>query len=133
MEGSPHSRPSSSEFHSEREKTLQFALVAGPLIELDDCRDAIGVLADRAGSPERDGRDHIPDGPAIDENVGCVCRIRGRFSGERKARQLVHIGTAYKPTPRQQIDLHFGLGLSSAAVDHFIGVGYSFRVRAVRR
>jgi hypothetical protein len=45
----------------------------------------------------------------------------------------VHIGAAYKPTPHQQIDLHFGLGLSSAAVDQFIGVGYSFRWQPVRR
>jgi len=45
----------------------------------------------------------------------------------------VHFGTAYKPTPHQQLDLHVGLGLSSAAVDHFIGVGYSFRWQLVRR
>ena len=48
-------------------------------------------------------------------------------------RHLVHFGTAYKPTPHQQVDLHVGLGLSSAAVDHFIGVGYSFRLQAVWR
>lgn len=47
-------------------------------------------------------------------------------------RHLVHFGTAYKPTPHQQIDLHAGWGLSSAAVDHFIGVGYSFRWQAIR-
>jgi hypothetical protein len=57
----------------------------------------------------------------------------GDFVEEGGPRHLVHIGTAYKPTPRQQLDVHVGVGLSSAAVDHFVGVGYSFRVQAVRR
>jgi len=48
-------------------------------------------------------------------------------------RHLVHCGTAYKPAPHHQLDVHAGWGLSSAAVDRFIGVGYSFRFRAVRR
>ena len=54
----------------------------------------------------------------------------GDFPGQGGPRHLVHFGSAYKPTLHQQIDL---LGLSSAAVDHFIGVGYSFRLQAVRR
>ena len=57
----------------------------------------------------------------------------GDFPEQGGPRHLIHFGTAYKPTPHQQLDLHFGLGLSSAAVDHFIGVGYSFRLQAVRR
>lgn len=57
----------------------------------------------------------------------------GDFPGRGGPRHLVHFGSAYKPTPHQQIDLHFGLGLSSAAVDHFVGVGYCFRLQAVRR
>jgi len=44
-------------------------------------------------------------------------------------RHIVHFGTAYKLTPHQQIDFHAGFGLSSAAVDHFIGIGYSIRLR----
>jgi hypothetical protein len=57
----------------------------------------------------------------------------GDFPQRGGPRHLVHFGTAYKPTPHQQLDLHVGVGLSSAAVDHFIGVGYSFRLQAVRR
>jgi hypothetical protein len=57
----------------------------------------------------------------------------GDFPERGGPRHLLHIGSAYKATPRQQIDLHFGVGLSSAAVDHFIGIGYSFRWQAVRR
>jgi hypothetical protein len=57
----------------------------------------------------------------------------GDFPEQGGPRQLVHFGTAYKPAPHHQLDLHVGWGLSSAAVDHFIGVGYSFRFQAVRR
>jgi dephospho-CoA kinase len=35
--------------------------------------------------------------------------------------------------PEQQLDLHYGVGLSAATVDHFIGVGYSFRYQLLRR
>jgi hypothetical protein len=38
---------------------------------------------------------------------------------------LLHLGTAYKLTPHQQVDLHGGWGLSNAAPDHLIGFGYS--------
>jgi Putative MetA-pathway of phenol degradation len=57
----------------------------------------------------------------------------GDFPERGGPRQLAHFGTAWKPTPHQQLDLHAGWGLSAAAVDHFIGVGYSFRLQAVRR
>jgi Putative MetA-pathway of phenol degradation len=48
-------------------------------------------------------------------------------------KQLLHFGTAYKIRPRQQLDLHVGVGLSRATVDHFAGVGYSFRFQVIRR
>ncbi len=47
-------------------------------------------------------------------------------------RHLVHLGTGYKPSPYQQIDFHVGFGLSQAAADYFIGVGYSFRLRLLQ-
>jgi hypothetical protein len=46
---------------------------------------------------------------------------------------LLHFGTALKITEQQQIDFHAGVGPSSAAADHFLGVGYSFRFQAIRR
>jgi hypothetical protein len=52
----------------------------------------------------------------------------GDFPEQGGPRHLVHVGTSWKLTPHQQLDLHAGWGLSSAAVDHFIGVGYSFVV-----
>jgi hypothetical protein len=57
----------------------------------------------------------------------------GDFPQRGGPRHLLHIGAAYKTTPRQQIDLHVGIGLSSATIDHFVGIGYSFRFQAVRR
>lgn len=54
----------------------------------------------------------------------------GDFPEQGGPRHLLHFGTAYKPTPHQQLDFHVGVGLSSAAVSHFIGVGYSFRLQA---
>jgi hypothetical protein len=57
----------------------------------------------------------------------------GDFPERGGPRHLRHIGTSIKISNRQQIDFHFGVGLSSAAVDHFIGVGYSFRFQTVKR
>jgi hypothetical protein len=50
----------------------------------------------------------------------------GEFPQRGGPQNLFHCGTSYKITSNQQLDGHFGVGLSSAAVDHFIGVGYSF-------
>jgi Putative MetA-pathway of phenol degradation len=42
------------------------------------------------------------------------------------SRQLLHFGTSYRLTPRQQIDFHLAAGLSKAAPHSFVGFGYSF-------
>jgi hypothetical protein len=57
----------------------------------------------------------------------------GDFPEAGGPRHLLHFGTALKITKQQQIDFHVGVGLSSAAVDHLIGIGYSFRLQAIRR
>lgn len=57
----------------------------------------------------------------------------GDFPEVGGLRHLLHLGTALKITKQQQIDFHVGMGLSSAAVDHFVGIGYSFRFQAIRR
>jgi outer membrane putative beta-barrel porin/alpha-amylase len=51
----------------------------------------------------------------------------GDFPESGGSRQLLHFGTALKVAKQHQFDFHFGVGLSSVAVDHFIGIGYSFR------
>jgi hypothetical protein len=57
----------------------------------------------------------------------------GDFPQRGGPRHLLHIGAACKITPFQQIDIHVGFGLSAATVDHYIGIGYSFRLQALRR
>jgi len=57
----------------------------------------------------------------------------GGFPQRGSPQQLLHLGTAFKITSNQQLDFHFGFGLSSAAVDHFIGFGYSFQFQAIHR
>ncbi|MGD0962665.1 MAG: transporter [Candidatus Acidiferrales bacterium] len=57
----------------------------------------------------------------------------GYFPQRGGPQHLLHPGTAFKITPNQQLDFHFGFGLSSAAVDHFIGFGYSFQFHAINR
>jgi len=57
----------------------------------------------------------------------------GDFAQRGGPRHLLHLGAAFKITPRQQIDIHYGIGLSSAAINHFIGLGYSFRFQAFHR
>jgi hypothetical protein len=56
----------------------------------------------------------------------------GDFPQAGEPRHLPHFGTAYKITPQQQLDLHLGVGLSAAAADHFVGIGYSFSFRMAR-
>lgn len=55
----------------------------------------------------------------------------GDFPERGGSRQLLHFGTSLKIATHQQLDFHFGVGLSPAAVDHFVGVGYSFRFQAL--
>lgn len=50
----------------------------------------------------------------------------GDFPERGGSRQILHFGTAYKLTPRQQIDFHVGVGLSPSAPNAFVGFGYSF-------
>lgn len=50
----------------------------------------------------------------------------GDFPEVGGPRHLLHFGTAMKIAKQQQIDFHVGVGLSSAAVDHIVGVAYSF-------
>ena len=51
----------------------------------------------------------------------------GSFSGHGGPQHIVDFGSTYKLTDNQQVDVRGGVGLSSAAVDHYIGAGYSFR------
>ena len=52
----------------------------------------------------------------------------GDFAQQGGPREIAHFGTAYKLSQAQQVDFHFGFGLSYAAPHHFFAVGYSFRI-----
>jgi hypothetical protein len=56
----------------------------------------------------------------------------GDFPERGGPQHILHFGTSYKLTLNQQVDFHFGFGLSSAAPTHFIGVGYSILARKIR-
>jgi hypothetical protein len=49
----------------------------------------------------------------------------GDFPQRGGSSQLLHLGSAYKPAPHQQIDLHAAVGLTDAAPRWYVGVGYS--------
>jgi len=57
----------------------------------------------------------------------------GDFPESGGTGHLLHFGTAYKIASQQQIDFHFGVGLSPATAGHFIGFGYAFRFPTVHR
>lgn len=40
----------------------------------------------------------------------------GDFAQQGGSKQITHVGTAYRITPKQQIDFHLGFGVSPAAV-----------------
>ena len=51
----------------------------------------------------------------------------GLFPQRGSPQHTLDFGESYKATAHQQVDVHGGFGLSSAAMDHFVGVGYSVR------
>jgi hypothetical protein len=46
----------------------------------------------------------------------------------QRPRQVVDMGGALRFTKTQQLDFHVGFGLNSNSVDHYFGIGYSFRL-----
>ena len=42
-------------------------------------------------------------------------------------------GGSGKARKHHQLDFHFGMGLTASAVNHFIGIAYSFRFPVLRR
>jgi hypothetical protein len=56
----------------------------------------------------------------------------GAFPQRGGPQHVIDFGTAYKPTPHQQLDFHCGFGLSAATPDKSIGFGYSVRFQVIR-
>jgi hypothetical protein len=62
-------------------------------------------------------------GPSADMFVEYV----GDYDHQRPAQLLDSCG-AWRFTKTQQLDFHMGFGLNSSTVDHYFGIGYSFRL-----
>ena len=56
----------------------------------------------------------------------------GSFPQRGGPQHVIDFGTAYKPSPNQQIDLHCNYSLSAATPGHSIGFGYSVRFQVIR-
>ena len=50
------------------------------------------------------------------------------FAQRGGSKEVVHFGTAYKITSTNQVDFHFGYGLSRATPGRFFAAGYSLRI-----
>jgi hypothetical protein len=55
----------------------------------------------------------------------------GDFPERGGPQHSIDFGFAYKPSPHQQLDFHTGFGLSAAATDYTVGVGYSVPFQVV--
>jgi hypothetical protein len=62
---------------------------------------------------------------------GTVGDLFAEYVGDydhRRPSQLLDGGGAWRVTRTQQLDFHAGFGLNSRTVDHYFGIGYSFRL-----
>jgi hypothetical protein len=56
----------------------------------------------------------------------------GAFPQRGGPQHVIDFGTAYKPSPNQQLDFHCSFGLSAATPSRSIGIGYSVRFQLIR-
>ena len=64
---------------------------------------------------------------ALTKTLDGFVEYAGTFPSAGGPQHIVDFGGTYKVTRNQQVDLHGGVGLSAAAVDHVVGAGYSVR------
>jgi hypothetical protein len=64
----------------------------------------------------------------ITKFLSAFTEYAGDFARHGGSQQIAHFGAAYRLTPKQQIDCHFGFGLSPAAPNRFFAFGYSIRL-----
>lgn len=64
----------------------------------------------------------------ITKPLSAFVEYAGDFAQRGGSKQIAHFGLAYKVTSDQQIDCHFGFGLSPAAPNRFFAFGYSIRL-----
>jgi len=64
----------------------------------------------------------------LSRSLDVFAEYGGDYPQRGGARQTIHFGTAYRINSTNQVDFHFGFGLSSPTPHSFFAVGYSFRV-----
>ena len=69
----------------------------------------------------------------ITSKLDAFVEYGGEYPQRGGPEHIIHVGGSYKVRPNQQVDFHFGFGLSAAAPDHFIGIGYSFQFDMLHR
>jgi hypothetical protein len=52
----------------------------------------------------------------------------GEYPNHARPSQILDGGASWRVARLEQIDFHAGFGLNSSSVDHFFGIGYSFRL-----
>ena len=55
----------------------------------------------------------------------------GEYPNHERPSQILDGGGSWRVTRLQQLDFHVGVGLNSSSPDHFVGIGYSFRLDGV--
>jgi hypothetical protein len=68
----------------------------------------------------------------LTQTVDAWVEYSGAFAQRGGPAHILNLGASFKPTPRQQIDVHWLIGLSAATPDYAIGIGYSVRFQMVR-
>jgi hypothetical protein len=63
----------------------------------------------------------------ITEPLDAFMEYAGDYAQRGGPKQLLHFGSAYKLNRLNQVDFHFGFGMSRATPNHFFAVGYSVR------
>ena len=52
----------------------------------------------------------------------------GDYPNHARPSQVLDAGGSWRVTSLEQLDFHVGFGLNSSSPDHFLGIGYSFRL-----
>jgi hypothetical protein len=89
------------------------------------------VVRAAPSSRKRTGQSSFLIDRQISSRWDAFTEYAGDFPQRGGPQHLLHFGTAFKLTSNQQLDFHFGFGLSSATADHLIGFGYSLQFRTL--
>ena len=64
----------------------------------------------------------------LSRSLDVFAEYGGDYPQHGGAKQTIHFGTAYRINSTNQVDFHFGFGVSSSTPQRFFAAGYSFRI-----